>query len=296
MSYSVKSERSRGNENCFLNSGRKQYIIFVNDDAVHEVLRSTAHWWGLDEHWLGYRATEKACKGFMKAATQVLPPSYSLYHHFDETKYKKASWVVILLGGLVFWVSFVVFNSLAGMLRPDYQTVERLHFQLSMERLTALFRVLFPTLLVLVLHECIHAALLWFYTKERPSFIATLNGIGGIAVRMPCWYLSRNAFLITNLAPVCLMTLAVPFLILVVPRTTINILVFCAALNLAGSLSDIVSSVYIFSHPATTYLDTNGSLFHDQEFLSVPKWKRWLQSGVEWVLTRLESQNNNGAV
>jgi hypothetical protein len=224
----------------------------------------------------------------MKAATQVLPSSYALYRHFDETKYKKVTWVIIALGGLVFWISFVVFNNLAGILRPEYQIVERLQFQLSMERLIALFRVLLPVALVLILHEGIHAGLLWLYTKERPKIVATFEGIGGIAVRMPAWYLSRNAFLIINLAPVCLMTLAIPFLILVSPHTAINILVFCAALNFAGSLSDMISSAYIFSHPATTYLDTNGSLFHDQELLSIPSWKRWLRSAIEWFLTKLE--------
>jgi NAD/NADP transhydrogenase beta subunit len=231
----------------------------------------------------------------MKAATQVLPQSYALYHHFDETKYKKAIWVVILLGGLAFWFSFVFFNNLAGLLRPEYQSVGRLHFQLSIERLIALFRVLLPVALVLILHESIHATLLWLYTKERPKIVTTFEGIGGIAVRMPSWYLSRNAFLIVNLAPVCLMTLATPFLILVVSNTVINTLVFCAALNLAGSLSDIISSAYIYSYPASTYLDTNGSIFHDQELLSVSNRKLWLRSGIEWFLTKLELRDNNEA-
>ena len=224
----------------------------------------------------------------MKAAMQVLPPSYSLYRHFDETKYKKVTWVVILVGGLVFWVSFVFFNNLAGVLRPDYQIIERLHFQLNTDRLIALFRVLLPVALVLILHECIHAVILWLYTKERPTFIATFEGIGGIAVRMPSWYLSRNAFLIASLAPVCLITLAAPFLFLLVPHTVINTLVFCVALNFAGSLSDIVSSIYIYTQPATAYITTDGSLFHDQKSTNAPRWKRWIQIIIEWLLAKLK--------
>lgn len=224
----------------------------------------------------------------MKAATKVLPNTYLLYRHFDETKYKKAVWLVILLGGLVFWVSFGFFNSLAGILRPEYQTVERLHFQLSLERLIALVRVLLPVALILILHECIHAVLLWLYTKERPIFVVTVKGIGGIAVRLPSWYLSRNAFLIVDLAPVCLITLAVPFFILVMPLAVIGIVVFCAALNLAGSLSDIVSSIYICSFPATVYLNTNGYLYRDQEFLTVSGWRQWLQSTIDRLLAKLE--------
>lgn len=224
----------------------------------------------------------------MKAATQVLPPSYTPYRHFDDTKYKKATWVVLLLGGFVFWFSFVVFNNLAGILRPEYQVVERLHFQFSVERLLTLFRVLLPVAFVLILHEGIHMVFLWLYTKDRPKIVATFEGIGGIAVKMPSWYLSRNAFLIVSLAPVCLITATIPFLILVAPRAVISILVFCAALNLAGSLSDFLSSVYIYSHPADTYLDTNGFLFHSQESSTVPNWKLWLRSAIEWFLAKLE--------
>lgn len=224
----------------------------------------------------------------MKAATKLLPRSYILYRHFDETKYKKAGWVVNLLGVLVFWVSFTFVNTLAGILRPDYQSVERFHFQLSPERLIILLRLLRPVAFVLILHEGIHALLLWLYTKEHPLFIATLKGIGGIAVRMPSWYFSRNAFLIVNLAPVCLMTLAVPFLILIVPRNAINMLIFCAALNVAASLSDIVSSIYIYSYPATIYLNTGGDFYSHQEQVNVPTWKRWLRLAIEWFLAKLE--------
>lgn len=230
----------------------------------------------------------------MKAAMQVLPQSYVLYRRFDETKYKKAIWVVILLGGLAFWISFVFFNNLTEILRPEYQSVGGFHFQLSVERLIILLRLLPPVALVFILHEGIHVLFLWLYTKERPKIVATFQGIGGIAVRMSSWYLSRNTFLIVNLAPVCLMTLAFPFLLLLIPRAAINILVFCAALNVAGSLSDILSSVYIYLHPAATYLDTNGSFFHNQKLLSVPSWKGWLRSGIEWFLTKLESQHTKG--
>jgi hypothetical protein len=224
----------------------------------------------------------------MKAATKVLPHTYTLHRHIDETKYKKAVWVVILIGGLVFWISFILFNRLAGILRPEYPIVEQLQFRMSTERLIALLHILLPVAFVLLLHECIHAVLLWLYTKERPALIVTLKGIGGIAVRMPSWYLSRDAFLTVNLAPVSLMTLAVPFLILILPRAAIGTLVFCAALNLAGSLSDIVSSIYIFSFPATIYLNTNGQLYCDKDLSNVKGWKRWLQSSIDWFLAKLQ--------
>ena len=72
------------------------------------------------------------------------------------------------------------------------------------------------------------------------------------------------------------------------PLAVIGIVVFCAALNLAGSLSDIISSIYICSFPATVYLNTNGYLYRDQEFLTVSGWKQWLQSTIDRLLAKLE--------
>jgi hypothetical protein len=224
----------------------------------------------------------------MKAVTQVLPESYALYHQFDQTGYKKAGWVGLLLGLLLFSMSFVFFNNLARFMRPEYQFVEDLHFQLSMDRLTILLSMLLPVAFVLILHECIHALLLWLYTRERPILVATWKGVGGIGVRMPAWYFSRNTFLMINLAPVGLISLAGPLFVLIVPLTAIGILVFCAALNLAGSFSDIVSSIYVYSHPVTTYLDTNGSFYHEQDILSVRSWKESLRLAMEWFLAKIE--------
>ena len=82
-------------------------------------------------------------------ATRVLPESYLLYRHFDDTKYKKATWVAIVLGLLVFVASFAFFNNLAGTLRPEYQPVEHLDFELTLERLTILLRLLVPVAVVL---------------------------------------------------------------------------------------------------------------------------------------------------
>jgi hypothetical protein len=125
-------------------------------------------------------------------ATRALPESYLLYRHFDDTRYKKATWAAIVLGLLVFVASFAFFNNLAGTLRPEYQPVEHLDFELTLERLTILLRLLVPVAVVLILHEGIHALCLWLFTRERPIFVATFEGVGGIGVRLPSWYLPPN--------------------------------------------------------------------------------------------------------
>jgi hypothetical protein len=224
-------------------------------------------------------------------ATRFLPESYLLYHHFDETKYKRATWVLVVLGLLVFTASFAFFNNLAGTLHPEYQPVERLHFELTLERLTILLRLLVPIAVVLILHEGIHALCLWLFTHARPTFVATLEGVGGIGVRLPLWYLSRNAFLFANLAPVCSMTLAGLLLLALMPQTSVGLLVFCISINLAGSTSDVVSSIYMFLHPPSAYVTTDGRIYHPHRPESVARWKQLLRSIMEWFFARLEHSN-----
>ena len=224
-------------------------------------------------------------------ATRVLPESYLLYRHFDETKYRRATWAVILLGLLVFMACFAFFDNLAGIVRPEYQSVEHLHFELTLERLTILARLLMPIAVVLFLHEGIHALCLWLFTHERPTFVATLAGGGGIGVRLPSWYLARNAFLVANLAPVCSITLAGLCLLPIMSHTGISLLVFCTSLNLAGSISDVVSSVYVYLHPPSAYIKTDGRIYHHHKPESVARWKQQLRSVMEWIFARLEQSN-----
>ena len=227
-------------------------------------------------------------------AKRFLPESYLLYHHFDETKYKRATWVLIVLGMLVFAASFAFFNNLAGALHPEYQPVERLHFELTLERLTILLRLLIPIAVVLLLHEGIHALCLWLFTHERPTFVATLEGVGGIGVKLPSWYLPRNVFLVANLAPVCSMTLAGLLLLPLVPQTSVGLLAFCISINLTGSTSDVVSSIYMFLHPPSAYVTTDGRIYHPHRPKSVARWKQLLRSVMEWFFAKLEHSNGAG--
>ena len=60
----------------------------------------------------------------------------------------------------------------------------------DLERLVILARLLVPIAVVLVLHEGIHALCLWLFTHERPTFVATFGGGGGIGViatSCPIW-------------------------------------------------------------------------------------------------------------
>jgi hypothetical protein len=227
-------------------------------------------------------------------ATQVLPESYLLYHHFDEAKYRKATWLVSALGLLAFVASFAFLNDLAGALHPEYRPVERLRFELTLERLVIVLRLLMPIAVILILHEGIHALCLWSFTHELPTFVATFRGLVGIGVKLPSWYLPRNVLLVASLAPVCLMTVGGLLLLPVVPSKGIRLWVFCISLNLAGSTSDVASSIYVCLHPPSSYINTDGRIYHPHGPETGPRWKRRLRSAMEWILARLEQLKGTG--
>jgi hypothetical protein len=220
-------------------------------------------------------------------STQVLPESYELYGDFRSGRFKKAVWAASLIGLVILLGSYTFFYRLASILRPGFQSIRYLHFEISFERLWSMYKVLVPLVIIIVFHELIHALCLWIYTGKRPVIRATLKGAGGLYVRLPSWYLSRNAFLVVNLAPVCVITLVGSFLILVIEQTGISLLIFCLAVHLAGATGDLLSSVFIFLQPSSVYLTTDGMIYI-KGTENMPKWKKTLRSAMKSALDRLE--------
>ena len=220
-------------------------------------------------------------------ATQTLPHSYVVYDSFRPSKWKRTLWAIWLLGLLVAGGSFTFLGSLASSVRPEFQP-KRLHFEVpTLERLCSISILVVALAALFAVHELIHILCLWGFTGERPVIV---TGGGGLAVRLPSWYLSRNEFLVANLAPVCLITVAGLLLLPLVPQTSISLLVFLTAMNFAGSTPDMASSVYILLHPPSIYLDTEGTIYTDgpQGSESVPKWKQRIRSFIESTLAKLD--------
>ena len=219
-------------------------------------------------------------------ATQTLPHSYVVYNSFRPSKWKRTIWAIWLLGLLVAGVSFTFFRSLAISVRPEFQP-KRLHFEVpTLERLYSISILVVALAALFAVHELIHILCLWGFTGQRAVIVA--KG-GGLHVRLPSWYLSRNEFLVVNLAPVCLITVSGLLFLPLVPHTNISLLVFLTAMNFAGSTPDMASSVYILLHPPSIYLDTEGTIHTDgpQGSESVSKWKQDIRSFIESILAKL---------
>jgi hypothetical protein len=226
-------------------------------------------------------------------ATQTLPLAYVPYENFRPSKWRKTHWVTWIFGIALAWLSYSFLRLMAEILRPDFQP-RPLHFEVpTLERLGSILLVAFAVAVVFAIHEFIHIIFLWFYTGHRPIIIA---GGGNLAVRLPSWYIPRYQFLVTSLAPFCIISLVGLLLLLIVPQRFLSLTVFLTAMNMAGSIADITSSAYLFLHPPSIYLETEGTIYFDGLAgpNSVPEWKLRIRSLVEAAIAKLDPMNRPG--
>lgn len=207
--------------------------------------------------------------------------------------WRKTHWVIWILGTATAWLSYSFLKLVAKFLRPDFQP-HPLHFEPpTLERLGSILILVLVLAIVFAVHELVHAVFLWFFTGHCPILVI---GEGGFGVQLPSWYLPRNQFLITNLAPFCVISLVGSLLLLIVPQRYINLTVFLTAMNMAGSIADIASSVYLFLHSPSIYLETDGSIYFNRLVGtdSLLERKLRIRSLIEAAIAKLDPINGAG--
>lgn len=220
--------------------------------------------------------------------TQTLPSTYIPYINFRPTTWRKTHWVIWIFGIAFAWLSYGFLRRLAEILRPDDFQPRPLHFQaLTLERLWAILILVVILAIVFAIHELIHASFLWFFTGHFPILV---TGAGGLAIRLPRWYIPRDQFLTANLAPFVVITLVGILFLPAVPQSYISLTVFFTVMNMAGSIADIFSSAYLLLHPPSIYLETEGTIYFDENAdpNSMLAWKVRVRSLFESAIDRLD--------
>lgn len=193
-----------------------------------------------------------------------------------------------LFGIALAWLSYNFLRLLAKIIRPDFQP-RPLHLQApTLERLWGILILVIILAIVFAIHELIHAILLFFFTGHFPTLVM---GHGGAAIRLPHWYIPRDQFLTANLAPLVVITLLGVLLLSAVPQSYISLIVFFTAMNIAGSIADIFTSSYLFLHPPSIYLETEGTIYFDENtgLNSLLAWKVHARSIIESAIDKLYS-------
>jgi hypothetical protein len=123
------------------------------------------------------------------------------------------------------------------------------------EQVSGLLGVLVLIVLGIILHELIHGFFFWRYTGERPR----LGFKGAYAFAgAPDWYLPRNQFFLTTIAPFVMMTSAGLIFILFGSFIVVISSLLIITINAAGSIGDFYIAIKLLQAPETTLCNDSG--------------------------------------
>ncbi|NJK80864.1 MAG: DUF3267 domain-containing protein [Chloroflexaceae bacterium] len=184
-------------------------------------------------------------------STRTLPASYHLHGTLDLSQNRQALiWLnlaSIVLVGVFGWLTL----QYIAAVRPSLPTVQ---INLNGWDLLIYIGLLVLAMLgTIVLHELIHGAFFWLYTRAQAVY--GFKGIYAYAAA-PGWYIPRYQYTITALAPLVCITLAGALLVLVVPAAIIFWVAVVVVANAAGATGDLAITAWLLTQP-------RGTLVHD---------------------------------
>jgi hypothetical protein len=166
-------------------------------------------------------------------ATNVQPENAVLVYSLDLKKNKAALWGMNLGSVLLLLVFGWFFVWYARLVRPNIlaevgsRSFNPIYFVIS---LVVVFVVM------IVVHELIHGAFFWVFTRQRPKF--GLRGWYAFA-SAPGWYFPCRQYLVIGLAPVVCLSLLGMTLLAVLPAEALVLTLFAVILNAASSIGDL---------------------------------------------------------
>lgn len=110
-------------------------------------------------------------------------------------------------------------------------------------------------IILLVVHELIHGFMFWLFTKDRPRFGFAIFYAYAAA---PDWYLPRNQFIVTGIAPFVLITTVGLLSLAVFPAYSLGEILILATLNAAASVGDLIVVGMLVSKPPTLMVNDEG--------------------------------------
>lgn len=184
-------------------------------------------------------------------ATKELSAEY-LYAAKLDLGERNKSIAVNLAGLLLLFVFGWLFVQLATAIRPEITSSSFFEVIQGLEPLYLLIGLF----VLLVVHELIHGLFFWIYTHEVPQFGFRVVYAYASA---PDWYIPRNQFILTGLAPVVIITLLGLIFMPVVPEVYVAELLILLAFNAAASVGDMVTVGWLLSKPDTVMARDSGT-------------------------------------
>ncbi len=192
-------------------------------------------------------------------ALKELPPGYDLHATLDLAENKLAAIGVNVLGvGFLFLFGWLAL-SFSSAVRADieYATLTAFAWLQAVGSLAAVLIVAAIELVMVLLHEAVHGAFFWIFTRQRPVFGLKLPYAAYAAA--PDWFLPRNQHLAVGLGPFVLITVAGMILLPIIPAPAVLALLLIVVSNAAGAVGDLLMIAWLLRHPSESLVRDTGS-------------------------------------
>jgi len=218
--------------------------------------------------------------------TTVLPTGYIHYGNFQPSSYRKVMPILFMVGSLMGIGLYFLVIALIPLVRPGFIPIKNASF-----KLTTFAILLSAGLIVILLHESLHAISLYLVGHIRPKIVFKLSlRVLAAYVESPGWFLPRNIYILVALAPVSILTITGLGLIFILPQSLLSLVAVCVAGNLAGSLGDLAVAGFLFLLPASTLATTQGDIYVPEgELTNHNQWKKGLRLWIEQILKNMTS-------
>ena len=190
-------------------------------------------------------------------STQVLPTHYIKGGSLDLTKNQGLLLILNIAGLVLLVLAGWLFYQALFRLRPydTFRSFRMISINSATELVVTLAVLLLLTAFHIILHEAVHGIFFWLFTRSRPIF--AFRWVYAYAAA-PDWYLPRNQFLITTLAPLVLISLAGLILFRIAPSGWLLAVWYVITMNAAGAVGDMLAAVWILRHPTSTLVQDRG--------------------------------------
>jgi hypothetical protein len=190
-------------------------------------------------------------------ATQALPSHYALAGSLDINKDKRMLLLLNVLGmGLLIAGGWLFFMAIAALRPVDaYAHFSILFSHSLLETVLLIGAVLALTVVHILVHEAIHGFFFWWFTRSQPQFAFRWTHAYAAA---PAWYIPRNRYLLTALAPLVVISLAGLLLVVAAPSGWLLPLWFILTSNAGGSVGDLWVAGWLLRQPVSCLANDRG--------------------------------------
>ncbi len=183
-------------------------------------------------------------------ATQTLPETYRKIGTLDVSHNRRLMLILNLLALVILVLSGWLFLRAMISLRPAAiaQSLVTIRIDSFLNWVILTGEVLILTALYVVLHEALHGIFFWVFTRTRPRFAFHWTYAYAAA---PDWFIPRNRFLVTTLAPLVGITLLGLLIMTVAPAGWLLSIWYMVTMNAAGAVGDILVAIWLLRQPLT---------------------------------------------